>query len=193
MTIRRGEEWGVPVQRPADLAVVDGDAALAAHDGGPVAPASGDLHGTLGSPAADRPTMQRLDVDGLRVSLDGGAPRWAIAHVIARRSWWRGPIVAVMNVGRLGRWSVATRAHPNDGVADVLEVDPRMSLRDRWAAGRRLPSGAHVPHPRIATRRTAGDEWTFDRPLRVSIDGVEVGRARRLTIEVVADHFVVYA
>ena len=193
MTIRKGHEWGISVDRPADLVGLASDAAVAAHVGDtPVSPTAGDLYLTLGAPDPNRSVMQRLEVDAIRVVLDEGTERWAIAHVIARRSWWRGPVVAAMNVGQIGSWQVSTRAHPNDGLADVVEVDARMSVRDRWAARRRLPSGAHVPHPHVATRRVASDRWDFARPTRVWVDGVDVGRARRVAIDVVPDRYTVH-
>lgn len=193
MTIRRGEEWGVPVARPSELVVIEGDAPLAAHEGGrPVAPGAGDLYETLGAPPLDRPVVQRVEVDGIRVVLDGSIERWAIAHVVARRSWWRGPIVAAMNVSQLGAWTVAPRAHPNDGALDVVEAHETLSIRDRWAARARLPAGAHVPHPRIVVRRSERATWTFARPMRVWIDGVEVTRVRQLDVEVAPDRYTVH-
>ena len=193
MTIRKGEPWGVPVRRPPGLVVLGSDAELAAWSGDePIAPGSGDLHQTLGAPAADRDEMQLVAVDGLRVVLDGGDPHWAIAHVVARRTWWWGPVVAAMNVGQIGAWQVALRAHPNDGLADVVEVDESMTLRERWAARSRLPAGAHVPHPKISMTRHRSQEWRFDRPVRVWADGVQIGAAWHLAVEVVADHFSVY-
>jgi len=193
MTIRRGEEWGVPVDRPAELLVLGSDAQLAAHDGAsPIAPGAGDLYETLGSPPLDRPVVQRVEVDGVRVVLDGAAERWAIAHVVARRSWWRGPVVAAMNVSQLGAWRVAPRAHPNDGLLDLIEAAPELPWRARWAARSRLPAGAHVPHPQITLRRAERASWTFGRPMRVWIDGVEIGRARQLDVEVVPDRYTVH-
>lgn len=193
MTIRRGEEWGVPVDRPADLLVLESDSLLAAHDDeSPIAPGAGDLYETLGAPRLDRKVVQRVEVDGILVSLDGSAEHWAIAHVVARRSWWRGAVVAAMNVSQLGRWTVAPRAHPNDGLLDLVEAAPDLSWRARWAARSRLPAGTHIPHPQIAIRRTERASWTFDRPMRVWIDGVEIGRARQLDVEVVPDRYTVH-
>ena len=87
----------------------------------------------------------------------------AVAHVVARRSWWRGRIVAVFNCEHLGRWDVAPRGHPNDGLAEVLDVDATMTLRQRLQAWRRLPSGTHVPHPAISVSRGPTASWEFAR------------------------------
>ena len=111
----------------------------------------GDLLATIGGAAGE--SARRFPIDVLSVDADGRRLT-AVAHVVARgRTWWRGPIVAVMNADRIGAWDVAPRAHPNDGQLDVVEVDASMGLRDRWQASRRLPTGTHVPHPAIRTRR----------------------------------------
>lgn len=194
MTIRKGEPWGVEVDRPGDLLLVAGDADLAdLLDAGterPLALSGGDLHRSLGEPQP-RLRMQRVELDLLRVVADG-AEHAAVAHVVARRSWWRGQLVAVMNVDQLGDRNVAPRAHPNDGFADVVEVDPGMGLRQRWQARARLPQGTHVPHPSIRTRRVREAVWHFERPLGLWIDGERRGRVSDLSIVVVADAYCLH-
>ena len=192
MTIRPGEEWGVRVDLPASAAVAHTDAEAASADrGADVVLAGGDLHRSVGSPGPRDP-VQRVDVDGLRVRLDGGPAHWGIAHVVMRRGWWRGPIVAVMNVDHLGDWYVAPRAHPGDGRFDVVEVSPGMSRRDRLGARTRLPTGAHVPHPDITTSRSTHRDWEFVRPVGVWLDGVRIGTATSVDVELVPDHYVVH-
>jgi diacylglycerol kinase family enzyme len=188
MTIRPGEEWGVAVERPDDLVELADDAALAAAadgDGPPLTVTGGDLHRALGAPRP-RPTMQRIQIDALRVDA-GGAETRAVAHVLVRRSWWFGPVIAVMNVDHIGDWNVAPRAHPNDGRFDTVELDGRMGVRQRWSARGRLRQGTHVPHPRIATGRHTHAEWTFDRPMSLWIDGIRRGRVRRLSVTIEPD------
>lgn len=192
MTIRRGEEWGVPVDRPEGLAVVSSDRELASivastDRPGALAVVGGDLHRSLGSPTV-RPTMQRVAIDLLRVTADG-TEHVAVSHVVARRGWWRGPVVAAMNVDHVGEWNVAPRAHPNDGRFDIVEVDASMGLRARWQASRRLPQGTHVPHPRIETRTATSVEWDFRRPLALWLDGERVTEVRRLRVDIEPDAF----
>jgi diacylglycerol kinase family enzyme len=116
----------------------------------------------------------------------------AVAHVVARRGWWRGSLLAVMNADHVGDWNVAPRAHPNDGKVDAVEVAASMSLRHRWQARERLPQGTHVPHPSITVRTLTESAWTFERPMDVRIDGVAHGRATRLAVDVLADHFAIH-
>jgi hypothetical protein len=131
-----------------------------------------------------------LPVDLVHVAFDG-AEHWGAAHAVARRSWWSGPLLAIMNAEHLGRWDVAPKAHPGDGRVDVVSVAASMSRRQRWAARRRLVTGTHVPHPDIGVRRLAEGEWTFDRPVRVWVDGVEVGTTAHLSARVEPDALTV--
>jgi len=189
MTIAKGQPWGVAVDRPDDLLVVDSDAALARAlvdgTGRPVGPSDGDLHRSLGSPRPRR-RMQRLPVDLLTCRI-GEHTAVAVAHVVIRSSWWRGPIIAAMNVDHVGHWNVAPRAHPNDGRVDVIEVASTMTVRERWQARGRLPAGTHVPHPAIVTSAVHTRSWQFDREMTVWVDGVRAGSARTVTVEVVPD------
>lgn len=195
MTIRRGSTWGESVPTPDDIVLVGSDAELAARlastDTRAVQLVGGDLLATLGGPSrgADR---QRFPIDVLHVRADGREVI-AVAHVVARgRSWWRGPLIAALNVDRIGRWDVAPRAHPGDGRFDVVEVETAMSRRDRWQAWRRLPTGNHVPHPAIRVGATTSVSWTFDEPRRLWIDGVAYGTVRSVDVTVDADAAVVH-
>jgi diacylglycerol kinase family enzyme len=116
-----------------------------------------------------------LPIDAGQATVDGHEYSF-VAHLVARRSWWRGEVVAVMNAQFVGRWDVAPRSHPNDGRLDVMHVAPAMSVRSRWKAHSRLATGTHVPHPQMKQWRV--EEWTatFVRPLDVWLDGVRVAR-----------------
>ncbi len=204
MTIKPGASWGRQVAPPDDLIVVDGDASLVAtlvrSGGRPIAVRSGDLARTLGVTSQDgRTTVNEVPIDLIEVRLDDASePLMACAHLIARSPWtrghwWRGPVLAVMNAEFIGDWDVAPRGHPNDGRAEVFEVDPSLSTRDRLAARRRLPNGTHVPHPQVVRRSVRHATWKFPQPLMVIVDGRRVGRASSLSISVVPDAAVVYA
>ena len=211
MTIRPGVPWGREVPRPPGLVTVDGDRslveALARADGPPLLIGSGDLARTLGvtsivRPATTRPTVNEFSIDLLHVRLDdpdrADEPIVACAHVVARSPWrrghWlRGPILVAMNAEFIGEWDVAPRGHPNDGRAEVFEVDASMSVRQRLAARRRLRTGTHVPHPCVRTRSVRSGTWNFAGALDVEVDGRRVGRASNLSIQVMPDAAIVHA
>jgi hypothetical protein len=208
MTIEPGMPWGRQVTRPDDLVIAHSDhvlaRALTLQAGPPIAAAAGDLARTLGVRGNDRrTTINEFPIDLIEVRLDAqtdrpNEPLVACAHVIVRSPWrrghwWRGPILAVMNAEFIGDWDVAPRGHPNDGRAEVFEVDASMSVRDRLGARRRLATGTHVPHPRITTRSVRAATWDFPRPLDVIVDGQPAGRASSLAITVQPDAANVYA
>jgi hypothetical protein len=195
MRFRRGEDWGEAAPLPPLAVEVPTDAGLAAlvaaGEPRPLRLVGGDLLATIGGASPGR-LVRRVSIDVMAVDADG-AQITAVAHVVARgRSWWRGPIVAVMNADHIGGWDAAPRAHPNDGMLDVVEVDAGMSVRARWQARRRLPTGTHVPHPAIAMSRARQRSWTFERALRLWVDGIEHGAVRSLGVAIEPDGVIVY-
>jgi hypothetical protein len=179
---------------PPDGVVVGSDAAasevaaaaLAEHTALPVVGLlAGDLCRTVGGPG-DRERLHTddavtLPIDVCEVVLDD-ARRVFVAHVVARRSWWYGRLWAALNAEWIGDWDVAPRAHPGDGLLDVLDVS--LTTRDRVRARTRLRSGTHVPHPKIRQERGASIDTEFDRPLRIWVDGVPIGEARAISVRV---------
>ena len=189
---------------PESLVVVADDAALwrVLNDGRGADAArpvvglrGGDLWRTLGG-APGRPApipggsaaLMTVDLGVLRV--DGDDVLFA-AHVLARRRWWRGEVVAVMNAQYVGERDLAPRSHPNDGRLDVMRVRASMSLVDRWRATRRARTGAHVPHPDIEQLQTAAVLIDLASPLDIVIDGVPLGRQARLDVRVIKDALTV--
>src|SRR3546814_16590601 len=71
-------------------------------------------------------------------------------YLIAKRSWWRGRVVAALNAQYRGEWDVAPRGHLNDGRLDVLDAD--LPLDERLQVRGRLKTGTHLPHPPLASR-----------------------------------------
>lgn len=190
MTIRNGEPWGAAVARPTGLRTAHGDAELAAllavEPAGDYAVDGGDLHRTVGAPSHAGGTVHRLPIDLLDVVSDR-SQHVAVAHVVIRRRWWRGPVVFVCNVGHVGPWKVAPRAHPNDGRFDVVEVDASMSWRERWEARRRAPTGSHVPHPSISVRTATEWSWSDPAGARLWIDGIDVGECSAVRVAIRPD------
>lgn len=202
MTVERGEVWGHPAPLPDDGVVCASDAearaavTTARRASRPV-PAlgltGGDLArtcGVSGAPGGLRgPGTQALTVDLGEVLVDG-VLHFFVAHLVARRSWWQGRLVAAMNAQFIGTWDVAPRAHPNDGRLDVLQAD--LSVSDRLKARSRLRSGTHLPHPGISERRLKAVQLDLEPGSRVWLDGELVGPARALSIRTVPDALVVH-
>ena len=191
-----GADWGEAGEIPADALTAVNDAAAgeivadARRANRPI-PAvvltGGDLARTLGVAQAGTGEAAAASA-GTRVVVDVGAAlidgrlQWFVAHLVARRSWWRGRLLVVANASFIDRWNAAPRSHPGDGRLDVFDASPRLSVR--LAARRRLPSGTHVPHPDITQRRTAAAQYDFDPPLDVYLDGRRLARARTLSLRV---------
>jgi hypothetical protein len=201
MTVERGTAWGQPGRLPDDGVVVHDDrharAVVETHrrrnEPLPVLGLlGGDLARTLGATGDESrlrsSAAMTFQVDVGAVLVDGRL-HWFVAHLVARRSWWRGRVLAVMNAQWLGRYDLGPRAHPGDGRFDVSDGD--LSFSDRLAARRRLPLGTHVPHPGIRTQRVASWQTDLDPPLDVWLDGENLGRASQLSIRVEQDALTV--
>jgi hypothetical protein len=193
VTIEKGRSWGSAGPRPTDAVEVGSDAEArevvegARRSGRPIPPLwlrGGDLCRTLGGPRREGGEPHAFPVDLGTVAADGER-HWFVAHLVARRSWWVGPVVAAMNAEFVGRWDVAPRSHPNDGVLDVYRAD--LPVGERLRARRRLASGTHLPHPEITERRTAAEVLDLGRPTPLYLDSTRVGRFRRLEIAVEPD------
>ena len=192
--IEKGSDWGRAARVPEDAIWVETDAAAAEvvaaarRRGGDVPPlvmTGGDIVRTLGG-TGDRARLERGE--GTNVSLDMGAAlidgrlNWFVAHLIGRRGWWRGRVLAVCNAAFVGSWNVAPQAHPGDGKLDVIDTD--LSLTDRVLARRRLVAGTHLPHPRISTRRITAMQFDLDPDLEIHLDHRPIGRSRKVSVRV---------
>ena len=197
MTIRKGEDWGAAGPLAADGVVVRSDAeardvvTAARRAGTPVPPLGllgGDLCRTLGG-TGDEGRLRSGEAmtfpcDLGAVLLDGRL-HWFVASLVARGPWWRGRAWLAMNAAWLGGWNVAPRAHPDDGLLDTF--DARVPAGQRLAVRRRLPLGAHLPHPAIAERRAKAAQTRLDPPLPVWLDGTPVGEARDVSVRIEPD------
>jgi hypothetical protein len=198
--IRRHEPWGQPGVLSPHGVVVRSDAE--AHDvvvsarrsGAPIPPIGllgGDLCHTVGG-RGDADRLRNglgmvMPCDLVAAQLDDGPTDWFVAHLVAHRGWWRGRAFVAMNAAWLGPWNLGPKAHPNDGLVDV--TDARVRPGQRLAVRRRLPTGSHLPHPGLTTRRVRAGEWVLDRSTPIRLDGVPVGTARRLRLTVEPDAF----
>ena len=201
MTIAKGAAWGRRNPLPPEGAVVRDDAAARAvveaarrakEPPPPIGLLGGDLCRTLGGTGDEArlrsPEAMSFPVD-LGVVLVDGTIHCFVAHLIARRSWWRGRVVAAMNAQWLGSWDLGPRSHPNDGLLDVSDGD--LPLSDRWKARSRLPTGTHLPHPGISVRRVPSIQLDLDPALDIWLDGVRVGRGTSVVVRVEPDALTV--
>ena len=181
MTLSPGDDWGTPGLLPADAPVATSDRRLAELVGiarpqrpDVVALADGDLCRTLGGrgDVAKRLGTEATlaPIDAAVASLDGHDAGPFVAHLVARGPRWSGPFLVVMNAEWLGPWQMAPRAHPGDGLLDI--VLGSLSARERLIARRRARTGAHLPHPQLSMSRRDGFEHAFSEPRRVYLDGM---------------------
>ena len=200
MPIERGKDWGddaplglvdVIATTDAEVRTVVEESWAAGTEVPSIALLGGDLWRALGSPVGGLQRIRSRDakmvpIDAAQVRLDDRSCV-AVAHVFCMKSWWYGPITAVMNSEWRDTWRVAPKAHPNDGRFDLLEGD--LPIRERWLARSRLRTGDHLPHSGIRSERVTHLERTFERPFRIRIDGVDEGRHRSIAVRVVPDAF----
>ena len=197
MGISKGELWGAPGPLPPDGIEVRTDAEArtlveAARRADRTLPVLGLLGGDLCATVGGRGEADRLrSTEAMTLPIDVGSVlidgrlHWFVAHLVARHTWWRGRVVAVMNAQWIGPWDVAPKSHPNDGLLDVFDGDP--SFDDRLKARSRLHTGTHVPHPDIRQRRVDALQLEFARPTPIWLDGERVASARTLSIRVEPD------
>ena len=193
MVIAKGEPWGTEADPPDGLACAESDAATAQlieRSRGPVIRlGSGDLVRTLGGPRSASSGTTWFPMDCGWLSIDGGVEMAFVAHVVARRRWWRGEGAVVMNAAWLGELYLGPRAHPNDGLLDVTYGS--LPIRQRPQARQRARHGTHLPHPGLQSRRVAAWDHTFSSSIDVFVDGVRRGRGRSIAVRVEPDSFTV--
>ncbi len=194
MSLEPGESWGHPGVLGPEGVVVSTDAGArrileAARRTDVVPPDIGLVGGDLCRGLGGRGDVKRITagpgtvvlVDAGRVEFDGQT-HWFVAHLACHRIAWLGHAVAVMNTEWLGPWRLAPRAHPGDGVLDLVRGS--LPLRELWQARARLPTGDHLPHPRLHVARFTTTTLELPRPSAVRLDGEVVGRTRTLRVSV---------
>jgi diacylglycerol kinase family enzyme len=209
--IRPGEEWGSPTDEPPDLDVEGSDATLAAAVATStgalirfVPDATSDFARAVGlgprdaSEPASRGTAIPVDIlalsDGtLAANLCAiGTPpdrlRWSSRTIdldveIDGAPWFSGrATTVVIATGQFLRGlDVAPRGHPGDGKAEVQVYE--LARRERRPMRARLPTGSHVPHPRIRQRTARAVIVRTGSPARCEVDGVARPLVRELSID----------
>ncbi len=195
MTIKKGEPWGEPATPPPDAISTSTDRdisrALEQARRDDVAFPSfvitgGDLGRTLaasGNPARAYP----LDLGEVLVD---GRHHYFVAHIVARTRNWRSFAVA-MNAQWVGEWNLGPKAHPNDGILDGYEAT--LGYFDWRKVRDRLPTGSHLPHPRIDVTRRRAISFEFAKARPVFVDGEHVADAKHVAARLTPDALTVYA
>jgi diacylglycerol kinase family enzyme len=98
-------------------------------------------------------------------------------------------VTLIANAEFRGKWDVAPRAHPGDGLLDVIEMSATMSSRARLQAWKRVRLGTHLPHPDLRSRQIAVAAWTFSNPQRIWVDGKFWHKATEVQVQVLPEDF----
>ena len=218
MTISKHGLYGTPVSRPTTLHVLQSDLEIAQHyisgdtatpctvTKGSIAQALGISSGRIQDPDPNQ-QMTLVDIDLLQIDYRTTTSLNANANANAKSSTTSRIVVAgsiaiqhrtllstcliLSNSGLLRSRDVLPRAHPNDGFVDVLEVDPKISIRQRAIAWRRSATGSHLPHPSFRVSRSIDFQWSGS-PAHMIADGVTYKGVVWLQCTVLADAMKLY-
>ena len=213
MTISKHGSYGTPVSRPPTLNVLQSDLEIAqhyvsGHTATPCTVTNGSIALSLGissemnfRDSVSNQQMTLVDIDLLQIDFRTRLPstansstssRIVVAGTIAIQH--RTPLstcLILSNSGILRSRDVLPRAHPNDGFVDVLEVDPKISIRQRAIAWRRSAIGSHLPHPSFRVSRSIDFQWSGS-PAHMIADGVTYKGVVWLQCTVLADAMKLY-
>ena len=212
MTISKHGLYGTPVSRPTTLHVLQSDLEIAQHyvsgdtatpctvTKGSIAQALGISSGRIQDPDPNQ-QMTLVDIDLLQIDYRTTTPstanssatsRIVVAGTIAiQHRTLLSTCLILSNSGLLRGRDVLPRAHPNDGFVDVLEVDPKISIRQRAIAWRRSATGSHLPHPSFRVSRSIDFQWSGS-PAHMIADGVTYKGVVWLQCTVLADAMKLY-
>jgi hypothetical protein len=213
--IRPGEPWGESTASPPDLEVRGGDPALsAAAVSAPGAlvrflpDETSDLARAVGlragEPPADGTTAVPVDAldlgDGTLASnmcvlgtppdhLRWTTPSFEVEVLVDGKPWFAGRATSVViaNGQFLRGNDVVPRGHPGDGKIEIQVYELRR--RERRPMRGRLPTGAHLPHPRIRSRTAGAVEVRAPGLLALEADGAARSAVSGLRIRVVSPAF----
>ena len=216
MTISKHGLYGTPVSRPSSLHVLQSDLEIAQHyisgdtattctvTQGSIAQSLGISSGRIQDPEPNQ-QMTLVNIDLLQIDyrtttlLNANAnakssttSRIVVAGSIAiQHRTLLSTCLILSNSGLLRSRDVLPRAHPNDGFVDVLEVDPKISIRQRAIAWRRSAIGSHLPHPSFRVSRSIDFQWSGS-PAHMIADGVTYKGVVWLQCTVLADAMKLY-
>lgn len=202
MTIKNGEPWGQFGPLPEAGVAIESDGELRSivmkcmRTDTPLPVfglLNGDLWRAVGAPLGGLDRLrsekaQTVTIDLVEVRMDEQTS-WFCSHMFIRHRLWFGKTVAVMNSEWLGSWRVAPRAHPNDGKVDIVEG--ALPLGQRLIARQRMPTGDHIPHPKIKVSQKSAWSTTTDHLNSVYLDGKKVGKFKAIKVQVLPDALTV--
>ena len=213
MTISKHGLYGTPVSRPSSLHVLQSDLEIAQHyisgdtattctvTKGSIAQALGISSEMIFQNPEPNQHMTLVDIDLLQIDFRTTTPstvnsstssRIVVAGTIAiQHRTLLSTCLILSNSGLLRSRDVLPRAHPNDGFVDVLEVDPKISIRQRAIAWRRSAIGSHLPHPSFRVSRSIDFQWSGS-PAHMIADGVSYKGVVWLQCTVLADAMKLY-
>jgi hypothetical protein len=206
--MKPGEPWGEPLTEAPDVEVAGDDsdlaAALSAHPGALVRFHPGehsDLARAIGI-AGGGPGELAAPIDALDLGPEGHAvnavvlgthpariglttPSAALRVSVNGRPTFdgRATTVVVANGQFLDGLDVVPRGHPGDGRMEVQAY--ALTRGERKAMRTRLPTGTHLPHPRITTAsgRSVVVTVSGGRLLPLTVDGVAHDPVEELRVD----------
>lgn len=202
MTIRKGEQWGVPIVVPLETRDVDSDRELSGGTTNHIHIVhSGDIYDALGEPSAPQVDQTRtlVCIDALQCSVvTGHGNRNVLAASSVTIGRWRTApwnhqrFICVTNAGLYQKRNIAPRAHPNDGVFDIVEISSDMPWRERAQSYRRAVAGDHLPHPFISVSRDTTFECSRQYLREVlMIDSQEFKDWQSIQVQILPDYWKV--
>jgi len=198
MTVEKGAAWGTRVVAPNIIETSTSDQAVALVSGSsPQCILGGELWKCLGEPELVTPGQwcHRVEIDALVcvVTTPKGVMEWRAASHIQIGTWLGvGRFIVLSNTGFIGSRRIAPRAHPNDGVVDVIELSADMSWRQRLLARKKSLQGIHIPHPAIQTSQVASVRFgRLRRRERLIIDGRRIKQWDSIVLTVESNYWQV--
>lgn len=208
MTIRKFGSYGTPTSRPSNLVTKQSDVEVAQHfssdnRGTPCTVTDGSIAQAFGinrdssvhSSQLDQP-MTLVDIDLMQIEYRTNTSKITSSLIVAgsltmQKLTALSTSLILSNSGILHGRDVLPRAHPNDGFVDVLEIDPKIRLRQRVLGWHRSKTGSHLPHPHFQVSRTNDFQWSGS-PSRMIADGVTYKGVVWFHCKVLADAMNIY-
>ena len=182
--------FGSATRVPAGFVMATSDQEIAEFIGAtsaPVCATGGDLSHVLGSYGSnprvgDSCTSCDVDAIAVRAFYGNGETRSYVAVSTIAIGEWRHGIDFVTSSGFLSGLELCPRAHPGDGVLDILRIQPGLNWRARRSIKQRMLTGSHLPHPSLAVSRAT----SFERKGmgKLIVDGVPRGRPEEVSCHV---------